>query len=57
MPKREFRSPLRALEKSHLAWTNSPLSCIGTASSPFCSFYASHVQQRASDTKISGLVD
>lgn len=37
--------------------TNSSLGWIGTSASPFCSFYASYLQHKAPNTKISNLVD
>lgn len=55
--RKDFESLLYAPEKSYFASTNSSLGWIGTASLPFCSFYASHLQQRALDIKVRDIVD
>lgn len=53
----QFRSSLYQFEKCHFAWSNSSFTRIGTASSPFCSFFVSRLQLRAPYTTISALVD
>ena len=47
MRRKQFDQPLTKIEKSVFASTNSSLGWIGTAASPFCSFYASYLQQKA----------
>lgn len=55
--RKEFESPLNALEKSYFTSTNSSLGWTGISSSLFCSFYASHLQQRASELKAKNIID
>lgn len=55
--RKQFGSSLNQIEKNHFASINSSLGWIGTAASPFCSFYASFLQQKTPDTNVSHLVD
>ena len=54
---KQFDQPINELERSLFASTNSSLGWIGTAASPFCSFYASYLQQKTPETKICHLVE
>lgn len=55
--RKEYKELLNKIEKSAYASINSSLGWIGTAASPFCSFYASYLQQKAPDTKVSDLIE
>ena len=55
--RKQFEQPLNQIEKSVFASTNSSLGWIGTAASPFCSFYASYMQQKAPELKVSHLIE
>ena len=57
MLRKQFEQPLNQMEKSVFASTNSSLGWIGTAAPPFCSFYASYLQQKAPDLKVCHLVE
>ena len=57
MRRKQFDQPLNQMEKSVFASTNSSLGWIGTAASPFCSLYASYLQQKAPELKVWHLVE
>lgn len=48
---------LNKIENSAFASINSSLGWIGATASSLCSLYASNLQQKAPDTKISNLVE
>lgn len=54
--RKQFDQLLNQIEKTLFAYTNSSPGWIGTAASPFCSFYASYLQQEASDLKCATLL-
>lgn len=56
-PSKKYGYTLNAIEKKHFAPINSFLRWIGTAASPFCSFYASYLQYKAPETTFSHLVE
>ena len=55
--RKQFEQPLNQIEKFVFASTKSSFGRIVTAASPFCSFYASYLQQKAPDLKVSHLVE
>ena len=55
--RKQFEKPLNRIEKSVFGSTNSSLGWIGTAASPFCSFYAIYLQQKAPELKVSHLFE
>ena len=55
--RKQFGSGLTKIEMDHFASINSSLGWIGTAASPFASFYASFLQQKTPDTNISHLIE
>lgn len=55
--RKEPDEPLNELERSIFASTNSIPGCIGTAASPHCAFYASHLHPRAPHTHKCDLIE
>lgn len=55
--RKQFKDALNPIERNHFASINSSLGWIGTAASPFCSFYALFLQQKNPETNVSHLVD
>lgn len=50
-------SSLNMIEKRAYMSTNSSLGWIGTAASPICPFYTSHLQQKAPEIKVKHLIE
>lgn len=55
--RKEYDAGINEIERAAYASANSSLGWIGTAASPFCSFYSSYLQQKAPNTKVSHLVE
>lgn len=56
-PRKQCEEPLKRIEQAVFASTNSSLGWKGTAASPFSSFYASDLHQKAPDIKVIHLVE
>ena len=54
---KESEQEMNKIEKSVFASVNNSIGWLGTAASPFCSFYSSYLQQKAPDLKVSHLVE
>lgn len=54
---KQFNQSLNQIERSEFSSANSTLGWIGTAASPFCSFYSSYLQLKAADQRVSHLVE
>lgn len=55
--RKQYTDVVNQIEKSHFSSTNSSLGCIGTSKSPFCSFFASFLQQKSSKTTVANLIE
>lgn len=55
--RKQSEEELNTIEKSVFASVNSSLGWIGTAASPFCSFYSSYLQQKEPAIKVSPLIE
>ena len=53
--RQEHDSELNAVERSAFMSLNSSIGWLGIAASPFCAFYASHLQQKLPDARVSVL--
>lgn len=53
--RRQTEEPLNSVEKSAFMSLNSSLGWLGLAASPFCAFYASHLQQKLPKATVSVL--
>lgn len=55
--RKQLEEPVTNKEKSSFMSTNSSIGWIGTAASPLCSYYASHLQQKASEIKVKHIIE
>ena len=54
--RRESSIPLNEIEKSSFRSVNSSIGWLGIAASPFCEFFASHLQQKVPHTTVRDLI-